>query len=268
MATYLPTLNSLQKTNLAAIITEMKRVGITNPFTQAAILSIISKESNFIWQAEKSYSHTDNAHIRDVFKHLAALSDKQLDALKINDTAFFNAIYGGKFGNSPTEGYKFRGRGPNQLTFKGNYASIGKRIGADLVNNPDLLITDPNVAAKAVVDFFVREFQNGAKLGKLQKYNTKDINGFTNLTDSLNAVFQANRGWNKTGKDVTGGYDKAKSRVGEFQSILNTVSEHKAATGGSVFFLILVILAIANKNKLSKAISNIKTKHGNNKQAA
>jgi putative chitinase len=263
---YLPTLNNQQRANMAAVIAEMKRVGITNPFTQASILAIISKESSFIWQAEKSYAKTDNKHIREVFTKLAPLTDKQLNALKANDEAFFNAIYGGMYGNSPTEGFKFRGRGPNQLTFKDNYKSIGKRIGVDLEANPDLLVTDPVVAAKAVVDFFVREFQTGAKLGKLKQFNTTDINGFTNLNDSLNAVFQANRGWNKTGKDTTGGYDKAKSRVSEFQSVIGTISEHKAATGGSLFFLTLIVLAVANRRKLSNAISNIKTKHANSKQ--
>ncbi|MGZ4036872.1 MAG: glycoside hydrolase family 19 protein [Bacteroidia bacterium] len=226
MSTYITTLNSEQKAHVAAIVNEMRRVGITNLFTQAAILSIISKETNFIWKAESGYSTTSNARIRSIFTQLAHLDDAHLTALKANDEAFFNAVYGGKYGNSPTEGFKFRGRGPNELTFKNNYASIGRRIGVDLVNNPDLLITDPNVAAKEVVDFFVREFQTAAKLGKLKQFNTTDINGFTNLTDALNAVFQANRGWGKTGPDTTGGYDKAKSRISEFQNILDVVKDH------------------------------------------
>lgn len=260
MATYIQSLTPTQKNNLAAIIVEMKRVGITNPFTQAAILSIVSKESNFIWQAEKGYRTTSNTQIKKIFKQLASLSDAQLNTLKANDINFFNAIYGGKYGNAANEGYKYRGRGPNQLTFKGNYASIGKRIGVDLVTNPDLLVTNPDVAAKTVVDFFVREFENGKRLGKLSQFNTTDINGFKNLTDSLNAVFQANRGWGKVGPDSTGGYAKAKSRISDFQSILGTLSEHKAATGGGLFFLALVILAIMNKDKLKNAFKNIK--HG------
>lgn len=260
MANYLQHLNPTQKRNMAAIITEMKRVGITNPYTQVAILSIISKESEFIWTAEKSYAHTSNAQIRKVFSKLAALSDKQLDALKANEEMFFNTVYGGQYGNAPTEGYKYRGRGPNQLTFKDNYASIGKRIGADLVKNPDLLVTDSNVAARAVIDFFVREFNTGAKKGYLSQFNTKDINGFTNLNDSLNAVFQANRGWKKKGPDTTGGYDKAKSRITDFQTVVNVVSENKAATGSGIFFLILGIVAISKRKKISEAFKNIKKK--------
>lgn len=258
--TYIQTLSPIQKQNLAAIITEMKRVGITNPFTQAAILSVISKESNFIWQAEKSYHSTANAHIKEIFPVLIKLSDAQLNSLKQNDVMFFNTVYGGKFGNAPNEGYLYRGRGPNQLTFKGNYASIGKRIGVDLVKYPDLLITDANVAAKEVVDYFVREFAKASQRNILKNYNTTGLNNFTNLDDSLKAVFQANRGWGKKGPDTTGGYEKAKERIGEFHSVLNTIKENKGAIGGGLFFLILLILAIANKDKLSKAFSNISNK--------
>lgn len=261
MATsYIQTLSPIQKQNLTAIVVEMKRVGITNLYTQAAILSVISKESNFIWQAEKSYRTTSNTRIREIFKVLAKLNDTQLNALKNNDVLFFNTVYGGKFGNATNEGYLYRGRGPNQLTFKGNYASIGKRIGVDLVKYPDLLITDANVAAKAVVDFFVREFTKAAQRNILKQYNTTGLNNFTNLSDSLKAVFQANRGWGKKGADTTGGYDKAKERVEEFHSVVDTIKENKGKIGGGLFFLILLILAIANKDKLSKAFSNIKNK--------
>ncbi len=265
MATnYIQTLTPLQKQNLSAIVTEMLRVGITNPFTQASILAVISKESNFIWQSEKSYRTTSNSRIREIFKILGKLSDTQLNALKNNDVLFFNTVYGGKFGNAPNEGYLYRGRGPNQLTFKGNYASIGKRIGVDLVKYPDLLITDSNVAAKEVVDYFVREFAKAAQRNILKNYNTTGINNFTNLNDSLKAVFQANRGWGKKGPDTTGGYDKAKERIGEFHSVLNTINENKGKIGGGLFFLILLILAIANKDKLSKAFSNISNKQKSN----
>ncbi len=253
---YIQSLSLIQKQNLAAIVTEMKRVGITNLFTQAAILSVISKESNFVWQSEKSYSTTSNARIREIFKPLTKLSDAQLTVLKNNDVLFFNTVYGGKFGNAPNEGYLYRGRGPNQLTFKGNYGSIGRRIGIDLVKYPDLLITDANVAAKEVVDYFVREFAKASKRNILKDYNTTGLNNFTNLNDSLKAVFQANRGWGKKGADATGGYEKAKERIEEFHSVVDTLKEHKGSVGGGLFFLLLIILTILNKDKIFKPNKN------------
>lgn len=53
-----------------------------------------------------------------------------------------NRVYGGRMGNAPDEGYKFRGRGFLQLTGKNNYTRLGNYLGVDLINNPDLVASD------------------------------------------------------------------------------------------------------------------------------
>lgn len=61
--------------------------------------------------------------------------------------------YDGRFGNdAPGDGCKYRGRGPAQLTFKDNYARLGKEIGVDLVNQPELAL-DPVYAAQIFARF-------------------------------------------------------------------------------------------------------------------
>lgn len=237
--TYFDKLSAEQKKNIAIIVKKMKEKGITNKLTQSAILAVVSKESAFIPKGETSYKNTSNDRIRSIFSKTKGLSDSQLTALKANEKAFFdftnengivpvydymltdefsNFVYGGKFGNEADEGYKYRGRGFNQLTFKGNYKSIGSRIGRDLVNNPDQ-VNNPEIAAEVLIDFFLREFNNAKTKGVLGRYNTTDINGFKNQNDSLNAVFDANRGW-KTGTDSTGGFKKASERVAGFSEII------------------------------------------------
>ena len=51
-------------------------------------------------------------------------------------------VYGGRFGNGPEgsgDGWRYRGRGLPQLTFKRNYDQAGNAMGVDLLAMPELL---------------------------------------------------------------------------------------------------------------------------------
>ena len=216
MADYFSTLTSEQRGNIFTLVSEMDKAGITDKDAKVAILAVVSKESNFVPKSEVSYKNTSNARIRDIFGSRVPADDVALNALKANDEAFFNKVYGGRYGNAANEGYKYRGRGYNQLTFKGNYSSIKNRIGVDIVSNPDA-VNKPDVASKVVIDYFLREFE---KKGL-------DINNTGGSTEAFNLIFQANRGWGKTGPDTTGGYDKALSRLDGFQQFVEASSKKK-----------------------------------------
>ncbi len=147
--------------NINALIDEMKTNNITNPYTQIGILSVISKESGFVPKSELWYWKTSIADIRAIFgDRVSKYSDGELDALKKDDNKFFEAVYGKdtdlwvSMGNTTSgDGYTYRGRGYNQLTFKNNYKKYGDKIGEDLVGHPDRL-NDPLVAAKVALAFF------------------------------------------------------------------------------------------------------------------
>jgi predicted chitinase len=148
--------DSTQKENIKLLIDAMEEEGIKDPVTQIGILSVISKESNFKPKGEVSYASTSNSRIRSIFgKRVSKYSDSELDSIKRDPKKFFDLVYGGRFGNAPDEGYKYRGRGFNQLTFKGNYKKYGNLIGVDLVGNPDLA-NDPKVAAKIALSFLTK----------------------------------------------------------------------------------------------------------------
>ena len=54
-----------------------------------------------------------------------------------------NKVYGGRMGNGPEssgDGYKYRGRGPIQLTGKDNYTAFSQAVGRpDVLTNPDIV---------------------------------------------------------------------------------------------------------------------------------
>ncbi len=124
-----------------------------------AMLGIVSKESAFVPRPEVSYRNTKAERIRFVFPGTFGsvkkpkLSDSEIDALKKNDKAFWNKVYGNKYGNGPDDGWRYLGRGFNGLTFKGAKADLSGYIGfnilyerngskggkVDIVTNPELV---------------------------------------------------------------------------------------------------------------------------------
>lgn len=187
--------------NIDLLIEEMNNQGITNKYAIIGILSTIGKESGFIPQNEIGYSGTPNKSIRKLFgQRVKDLSDAELDALKANTPAFFDKIYGTaatkalgwNTGNDqPGDGYKYRGRGFNQITFKSNYKKYGDAIGMDLVSNPDQL-NDVKTAAKAAVTFIV----NGLKRAGI------DPNSFTDRKKAIRECVKVNAGGSSAPSDA------------------------------------------------------------------
>lgn len=183
-----------QAQNIKIIIDEMVKQGITNEYAQVGILSVIGKESQFTPQCEKSYSNTSNVRLRAIFgRRLSKYTDEQLTYLKRDDIAFFDAIYGigtkdyfkWQTGNTEKgDGWKYRGRGFNQITFKNSYKKYSSIAGVDLVANPDLL-NDVEIAAKLAVYFMLEPF-------KKRGVNIDDIG-----PDAVHLFVKANAG--KTG---------------------------------------------------------------------
>lgn len=92
------------------------------------------------------------------------------------------ALYGGKYGLKQLgnkigtdDCYTFRGRGFTQLTGRWNYEHMGKVLGLDLVNKPDLAAEPANAAKIATQYWKERVVARGAELDVTNA--TKVING-------------------------------------------------------------------------------------------
>ena len=229
---------------VGAAIAALKNAGITNLEMQAAVLATIAKESGFKPRSESSYSGTANARLRAIFgSHLTDLSEDDLTSLKADDTAFFDKIYGNRNGNTNAgDGWNYRGRGLNQITFKSIYKAIGDIIGIDLVSSPDQL-NEPTTAAAAAAAFFVLSFKQAKASGQLKsKIGVDDISQVTDTTTAVKACVMANAGWgtNFNAPVVQEGYNKALAAVVDFKNALvTTIKQNPKSSAAVGFFLCL-----------------------------
>ena len=123
---------------------------------QAAFLATCGHESAGFTRLEESFNYSP----RGLMATWSSCFDAQI-AQKLGRTSekpanrrgIANHAYGSRGGNRG-EGYKFRGRGPIQLTHRDNYQACGDDIGINLIANPDLVAT-PEVGALAAGWFWM-----------------------------------------------------------------------------------------------------------------
>ncbi|MBJ2181457.1 glycoside hydrolase family 19 protein [Pseudomonas veronii] len=95
-----------------------------------------------------------------------------------------NVVYACRMGNAaPGDGWKYRGRGPIQVTGKANYAACGEALGLDLINHPELL-EKPQYAAMSAAWFWSANGLNTlADAGDLTKITRRINGGLTGQAD-------------------------------------------------------------------------------------
>ena len=92
-----------------------------------------------------------------------------------NPEALANKVYGGRMGNTdPGDGWKYRGRGPLQVTGRDNYRSVGGIVGQDLEAMPELL-EQPRFALEACIAWWEDRIPDEL-LGDPEK-TTRRVNG-------------------------------------------------------------------------------------------
>jgi predicted chitinase len=125
----------------------MKEGQINTPKRQAAFLAQLAVESNNLTHMKEKYTTKEDFQ----------LPGNDRDPYTAKDAEdYFEYWYGDRpdLGNDTKgDGYKYRGRGPIQLTGKANYERTGKALGLDLLNNPDL-VSQPEIGMRVAAWFW------------------------------------------------------------------------------------------------------------------
>lgn len=226
------TVNAPTKGNAGLIFQAAKRWGYDDKMA-VAFVALAEKETGLKLRPEEmSYSA---ARIKQVWP-------KKPGALQYarNPQGLANYVYGNKYGNTgPNDGWIYRGRGFNGITFKSIYSSTAaklkkyKNINVDLVKNPDAL-NEPGLAAEAMMAYFeghpamksrktassqseanrIVTDANGGRIGfssgsDFGRENLKRVEEFSRKYTSGGAIAQLGSAVSTAGNVVTGAIEKA-----------------------------------------------------------
>lgn len=156
---------------------------------------MVSVEENLSYSYERLLSVWPS-RFNPVSAHFAARNPKR--------TA--NIAYSGRMGNGSEksgDGWKYRGRGPAQVTGKDNYKELGWLLHLDLVNNPDLLLELKHGMSALVVGMIYGVF-TGQTLGN--HFNER-------IEDPIGA------------RSIINGSDRAKDVAGYYKVFLSALKE-------------------------------------------
>lgn len=133
---------------------------------ESANLSAMSENFNYTPQALAATFNTP-AHQR--FTPATAALYGRSASRAANQCMIANTAYANRMGNGSIEsgdGWRYRGRGPGQLTGKANYALCGAWLGLPLTACPDQ-VAQPDVGCLAFAWFWARGNPTGASLNLL-----------------------------------------------------------------------------------------------------
>ena len=150
---------------------------ISTPVRQAFFVGQCAHESNNFTRLEEGLNYSAS--------RLMAVWPSRFPTLEAaapyanNPEKLANKVYGGRadLGNKEDgDGFKFHGRGCIQLTGRDLYERCGEAIGADLINQPQLLV-EPHYAAMSAAWFWNKKGLNALADSKDYDTMTKRING-------------------------------------------------------------------------------------------
>jgi predicted chitinase len=157
LAEIMPNLNASKRTDyFPFLIRAMREFDITTPLRQAAFVAQLAHESGQFRFMEEIWGPTPAQRRYEGRRDLGNIQ--------------------------PGDGFRYKGRGPIQITGRANYKRYGDMLGIDLVNNPALAAT-PEVGFRTAGLYWQRNNCNALADGQQFVAITRRINGGTNGLD-------------------------------------------------------------------------------------
>lgn len=148
------------KENADYLLQQAQAHGITDPRQLANFMGQMQVECGGFSHMDENLSYS-GSRLLAVFPGRNGMNT-EAEASRIaagGPEAIANQIYGGAWGKTnlgntePGDGWRFHGRGYVQLTGRANYEAMGRELGLDLVNHPELA-ADREVAARIALRYW------------------------------------------------------------------------------------------------------------------
>lgn len=177
----------------------MEWASIRSPNNRAGYLANVLHESMMLSATHENLNYSPAA-LRRQWPHRFTEEMANRFGRTANHPADQRAIasvaYGGRYGNRPypsDDGWRYRGRGPIQLTFLDNYRAFAQDTGIDVVSNPDL-VARPDIGATAAAWYWrTRGCDKLAEAEDLTGLCRKINGGLNGLTERNHLFYEIRR---------------------------------------------------------------------------
>lgn len=147
------------------------------PKDLAMFFAQLGHESADLNRLEESLSYSSVQRIREVFSRtVRGWGDAEIQKLVRNPQGLANVVYALRGGNGNSlsgDGWRYRGRGPIQISMKDNYVDLEADTGLPVVSDPDILLRDRNAAAVSALWYWRKNVTDGGSISQV----TRQING-------------------------------------------------------------------------------------------
>lgn len=171
------------------------KYGITTPVRQAAFIAQCGHESGG-WSTFVENLNYSAKSLNTVFPKYFVKAGRNAEEYAHQPEKIANIVYANRMGNGDTasgDGFRYRGRGPIQLTGKWNYRAFNEAFGVDVINRPDLVQENKKIALMAAIWF----------------WNTNDLNKLADEQDIKTMT-----------KRINGGYIGLEDRISQFNRVM------------------------------------------------